>query len=83
MATGTATGALSAALLDSDPQRAPLINGLIPPAGMAVGALGASALVEVAPGPRQLIFALLLGLVLAQALAIWRMPETAVRRAGA
>ncbi|KPA94087.1 MFS transporter, partial [Pseudomonas asplenii] len=45
-ATGMATSALGAALLDRDNRKGPLVNSLAPLLGMACGALGASLLAE-------------------------------------
>lgn len=75
-ATGAATGALAAALLDADHRRGPLINSLINPLGMALGALGASVLVDYAPWPMRLVYGVLLAAVLAQAGLLWLVPET-------
>jgi MFS family permease len=86
IATGAALTTLGAALVDLNPPHAPgragLINGIVPPAGLAVGALGCGALVQFAPSPTHLVYALLLaGMVLA-ALVVLFMPETSARRAG-
>ena len=82
LATGAATSAIGAALLDADHARGPLANGLAPMAGMALGALGAGALVEFAPWPRQLIFLILLTAFGTLAGLVWRLPETASIRPG-
>ena len=82
-ATGMATSALGAALLDSDQQQGPLINSITPMFGMAVGALGTSALVEFAPMPLLLAYDLLLAAFVGQALYVWRIPETVSAQPGA
>ncbi|MDN5916182.1 MAG: MFS transporter [Pseudonocardia sp.] len=87
VATGAATTTLPATLVDLDPPhargRAGLINGIAPLAGLGLGALGCGALVEFAPAPTQLVWAILLaGMVLA-ALVAALMPETITRRPGA
>jgi hypothetical protein len=82
-ATGMATSVLGAALLDSDRRQGPLINSVAPLLGMAVGALGASVLVQFAPLPLQLSYWLLLGLFVAQALYVWRLPESVSPQPGA
>ena len=82
-ATGMATAVLGAALLDTDRQQGPLINSVAPLLGMACGAMGCSLLVEFAPMPTTLIYWTLLGLMLAQALYVWRLPETVSRIPGA
>ncbi|MBK5438898.1 MFS transporter [Pseudomonas sp. TH32] len=82
-ATGMATAVLGAALLDTDRQQGPLINSVAPLLGMACGAMGCSLLVEFAPMPTTLIYWTLLGLMLAQAIYVWRLPETVSRIPGA
>jgi MFS family permease len=87
VATGAAMTTLGAALVDLNPSHAPgragLINGIAPVSGLAVGALGCGALVQFAPSPTHLVYALLLaGMVLA-AVVVAPIPETAARRPGA
>jgi MFS family permease len=86
IATGAALTTLGAALVDLNPPHAPgragLINGIAPVAGLAVGALGCGALVQFAPSPTHLVYAvLLLGMVVA-AIVVARMPETSALRPG-
>jgi MFS family permease len=87
VATGAAMTTLGAALVDLNPSHAPgragLINGIAPVSGLAVGALGCGALVQFAPSPTHLVYALLLaGMVLA-GVVVALIPETAARRPGA
>ena len=86
IATGMALTTLGAALVDLDPPhargRAGLINGIAPVAGLAVGALGCGVLVEFAPQPTHLVYAVLLLGMAAAAVVVARMPETAARRPG-
>lgn len=82
-ATGMATAVLGAALLDTDRQQGPLINSVAPMLGMACGAMGCSLLVEFAPFPTTLIYAVLFSLMLLQALYVVRLPETVSRIPGA
>ncbi len=82
-ATGMATAVLGAALLDTDRQQGPLVNSGAPLLGMACGAMGSSVLVEFAPLPTQLIYWALFGLMLVQAVYVWRLPETVSRIPGA
>ena len=82
-ATGMATAVLGAALLDTDHEQGPLINSLAPLLGMACGAMGCSLLVEFAPFPTQLIYWVLFGAMLLQALLVLRLPETVSPIAGA
>jgi hypothetical protein len=65
------------------PGRAGLVNGVAPISGLALGALGCGALVQFAPAPTQLVFALLAAGMGGAAVAVARMPETSARRPGA
>lgn len=83
LATGLASAALGAALLDLHHERGALTNSIAPMTGMALGALGASALLQFAPAPLHLVYALLLLVFAAETALTWGTPETAVRRHGA
>jgi hypothetical protein len=87
LAAGSSLGAVSAALIDFAGQRrmplAALMNSLIPSLGLALGALVAGGLVQFAPQPRVLVFALLAVLFVLTMAAMVVVPETAPRRAGA
>jgi MFS family permease len=87
IATGIAFSTLGATLVDLNPPHSPgragLVNGVAPISGLAVGALGSGALIQLAPAPTRLVFALLLtGMVFAGAV-VARLPETSARRPGA
>jgi len=87
IATGMAFSTLGATLVDLNPPHSPgragLVNGIAPISGLAMGALGCGALVQFAPAPTQLVFAVLLvGTVLAS-LVVALIPETSARRPGA
>ncbi|TBW38416.1 MFS transporter [Siculibacillus lacustris] len=82
-ATGAATSALSAALLDSDRVHGPLINSLVNPIGMAVGALATSALVVLAPWPMRTVYVVLLAVLAIEAVLVRRLAETVAPRPGA
>ncbi len=81
-ATGIATSALGAALLDTDPTQGPLVNSIAPMFGMAAGALGTSALVEFAPLPLLLAYVVLLAAFAGQALYLWWVAETVTPQPG-
>lgn len=81
-ATGIATSALGAALLDADRDRGPWLNSLAPLLGMAGGALGCGLLVEFAPAPLQLVYRLFLLLFVVQGLLMLRLPDLLPRRPG-
>lgn len=87
IATGAAITTLGAALVDLNPPHAPgragLVNGVAALSGLALGALGCGALVQFAPAPTHLVYALLLGGMALAAVIVARMPETSTRRAGA
>src|SRR3954453_4022309 len=87
IATGAALTTLGASLVDLNPPHAPgragLINGIAPVAGLAVGALGCGALVQFAPEPTHLVWALLLAAMVLAGYVGARIPETSARRPGA
>src|SRR6202521_5069548 len=87
VATGAAFSMLGATLVDLNPPHAPgragLVNGVAPISGLAIGALGCGALVQYAPAPTHLVFALLLAGMIFAGVAVARMPETSARRPGA
>lgn len=82
-ATGAATATLSAALLDSNRAHGPLINSLVNPIGMGVGALAASTLVVFAPWPTQTVYVVFLAILVLEALLVRHLPETVAPRPGA
>ena len=87
IATGMAFSTLGATLVDMNPPHSPgragLVNGVAPISGLALGALGCGALVQYAPAPTHLVFALLLVGTIFAGVVIARIPETAARRPGA
>jgi MFS family permease len=87
IATGAAMTALSATLVDLNPPHAPgragIVNSVAPTAALAFGALACGALVQFAPSPLHLVFALLLGGTVVAGLVVALMPETSTRRPGA
>jgi MFS family permease len=87
IATGAAFSTLGATLVDLNPPHSPgragLVNGVAPISGLALGALGCGVLVEFAPSPTHLVFALLLAGTAVAAVIVARMPETSARRPGA
>jgi hypothetical protein len=82
VATGIASSALGAAMLDTDQQQGPLINSIAPMFGMAIGALGTSVLVEFAPMPLLLAFLMLLAAFVCQVVYLWRVQETVTPQPG-
>src|ERR1700686_2694135 len=87
IATGMAFSTIGATLVDLNPPHAPgragLVNGVAPISGLAIGALGCGALVQFAPAPTQLVFALLLTGMAIAGVVVLRIPETSATRPGA
>ncbi|GII26617.1 MFS transporter [Planotetraspora mira] len=87
LATGAAAGAISAAVVDLQPfpgsRLGALTNSVAPTVGLAVGALGAGLLVQYAPAPTTLPFALLAAVFVLLTVAVAFLPETVSRRRGA
>jgi len=81
-ATGFAATTVGATILDTDHERAPVLNCVTAFAGLSAGTLGAGVLVTFAPAPEQFVFVLLV-LSVIEAAILWFMPETAERRPGA
>ncbi len=84
LATGLALGAASAAMLDLHARRDPagvgLANGVVSAAGMGLGVLVASALVEWLPAPRVLPYVVLLALFAVALAGAILMPEPVEKR---
>ncbi|MFE9633528.1 MFS transporter [Streptomyces sp. NPDC006463] len=87
LATGAATSAAGAALVDLDEPghsgRSALTNSIAPAAGMAAGVLTATVLIRYVPGPTVTVYLALMLVFLGQAAAVTLCPETARPRAGA
>ncbi|MFD9053416.1 MFS transporter [Streptomyces zaomyceticus] len=87
IATGAATAAAGAALLDIEdprhPGRAALTNSIAPVAGMAAGVLAATLLIRFVPGPTTTVYVLLTSVFAAQAVAVTFSVETVHRHTGA
>ena len=87
IATGTAMTTLGATLVDLTPPHAParagLVNGVSPTIGLALGALGCGVLVQYAPAPTHLVYAVLLAGIVVAGLIVAAIPETSGRRPGA
>jgi MFS family permease len=82
-ATGIATPALGAAILDTDKSRGPVLNSVTAFAGLTTGSLGAGVLVTFAPDPTQLVYAVLLALSGIEIALLWSMPRTVEPKPGA
>jgi hypothetical protein len=73
----------TAAILDNDRSRGPIVNSITAFFGLTARSLGGAVLVTHAPDPGQLAYAVLLALSAGEAFILWFMPETADVRAGA
>jgi MFS family permease len=84
VATGVATAAISAALIDLQPRASPRLGALLaaaaPMGGLAAGALGSGLLVEYAPDPERLVYWLLAGSFALLMIAAGAIPETVARK---
>jgi MFS family permease len=87
IATGIALTTLGATLVDLNPPETPgragTVNSVVPAAGLALGALGCGALVQFAPAPTRLVWALLLAGMGLAAVVVALIPDAAPRRPGA
>lgn len=83
VAAGAAVSAVGAGLLDLDRARGTIANSLAPMTGTALGSLLAGILLRYLPAPLHLVYDLLLGVFLLQAIGVLLMPETASSKEGA
>ncbi|RIJ78276.1 MFS transporter [Nakamurella silvestris] len=83
LSTGAAVGALGAGLLDLSRVKGTLANGVAPVVGTATGALAASLLVRYLPAPTHLVYLVLLGVLVLQAVGVLFMAETSSSIPGA
>ncbi|MFI7583425.1 MFS transporter [Kocuria sp. M1N1S27] len=87
VATGTATGALGAYVIELEPEHrrglGTVITGAGPVLGLAGGAVASSLIVAAAPGSIHLIYVVLLGLLVLQVVGTALGPETVARSPGA
>jgi MFS family permease len=86
IATGAAMTTLGATLVDLNPVHAPgragVVNGVAPLSGLAIGSLGCGLLIQFAPGPTQLVYALIAAGMVVAAVVVAMLPETSTRRPG-
>jgi predicted MFS family arabinose efflux permease len=83
LATGTAIGAIGAAMLDIDVGRGAVANATAPGLGTASGALLSGLAVQWLPAPTHLVYVVLAGLLLAQAGGVLLLRETSPKGPGA
>lgn len=83
LSTGAALGAIGAGMLDIDRVRGTFANALSPGMGTATGALISALAVRFLPAPTHLIYFVLLGVFVLQALGVVLMRETVTPKPGA
>jgi MFS family permease len=83
IATGAALGAIGAGLLDIDRAKGAVANSFAPPIGTAFGALVSGLVVRFLPAPTHLVYYLLLGVFIVQALLVIALKEPVSRKRGA
>ncbi|MGH6653748.1 MAG: MFS transporter [Actinocrinis sp.] len=83
IATGGALGAIGAGLIDLDRAKGTITNAAAPMMGTGSGALLSGLLVQFLPAPTHLIYYVILGAFVLQALGVSRIRETSSRENGA
>ncbi|MFF1838217.1 MFS transporter [Streptomyces sp. NPDC058231] len=83
LSTGAAVGALGAGMLDIDARKGGFLNSFAPTLGTASGAIASGLIVQYLPAPTHLVYVVLLGVFVLQALAVLTLNETVSRKAGA
>ncbi|HEX3751071.1 MAG TPA: MFS transporter [Streptosporangiaceae bacterium] len=83
LSTGAAAGAIGAGMLDLNKVRGTIANAVAPITGTASGALGSGLLVQYLPQPTHLVYLVLLGVFVLQAIGVLLMPETSSPTPGA
>lgn len=83
LSTGAALGAIGAGMLDIDRPRGTLANAVSPGMGSGLGSIGSALAVRYLPAPTHLIYLVLLGVIVVQAVGVALMRETVTRSPGA
>jgi MFS family permease len=83
LAAGTAIGAIGAGMLDIDPVRGAVANATAPGLGTGGGVLISSFAVQWLPAPTRLVYLVIAGVLVVQALGVVLLPETSPRVLGA
>jgi len=83
LSTGMALGAIGAGMLDIDRERGTFANAVSPGMGTASGALISALAIRYLPAPTHLIYLVLLGVFVLQALGVALMRETVTPKPGA
>jgi predicted MFS family arabinose efflux permease len=82
LATGTAIGAIGAAMIDIDPTRGSVANATAPGLGTSAGALLTALAVQWLPAPTKLAYLVLGSVMVAQAVGVILLPETSPKASG-
>jgi predicted MFS family arabinose efflux permease len=83
LAAGTAIGAVGAGMLDIDQTRGAVANATAPGLGTASGVLLSAFAVQWLPAPTHLVYIVLAGVLLVQAIGVVLLPETSPMAPGA
>ncbi|GAA1620739.1 MFS transporter [Nonomuraea maheshkhaliensis] len=83
LSAGVAVGAIGAGMLDIDARKGGFLNSFAPLMGTVAGVLASGLIVRYLPAPTRLVYAILLGIFVLQALAVLALKETVSRRPGA
>ena len=83
LAAGTAIGAVGAGMLDIDQTRGAVANATAPGLGTASGVLLSAFAVQWLPAPTHLVYVVLAGVLLVQAVGVVLLPETSPMAPGA
>ncbi|HWE54671.1 MAG TPA: MFS transporter [Acidimicrobiales bacterium] len=83
LAAGTGIGAIGAGMLDIDEVRGAVANATAPGLGTSSGALMAAFAVQWLPAPTRLVYVVLGGLLVLQAVGVVLLPETSPQAPGA
>jgi hypothetical protein len=80
LAAGSALGALSATMIESDPDRGAVASAASPTAGSGLGALVSGVAVQFLPAPTHTVYVLLIVVLALQALGVARLIDATPRR---
>lgn len=83
VAAGTAIGAIGAGMLDIDPVRGAVANATAPGLGTGIGVLVSSFAVQWLPTPARLVYIVIAGVLVVQAIGVSLLPETSPQAPGA
>ncbi|APR76660.1 Major facilitator superfamily protein [Minicystis rosea] len=83
LSTGAAASALGAGMLDLDRRRGAIASSVTPMMGTATGAILSGLFVQYLPHPTKLVYLVLIGVFVVQAIGVLAMHESAPRKPGA